>query len=265
MGNTITHNRGGYGGGIRCSNDAFPIITGNTITGNIALEWGGGIACSDQASTIINNTILWDNNASEGNEMWIGSYNAPSIVTISYSDVEGGSTAVFISYGSTLNWGDGIIDEDPTFILPDKDDYRLLWPSPCIDTGHPDSLDADGTRSDMGAHFFNQNDYLTLYVTPDIAEVSPGGQLGVTYTVINRWEQPEPFWLLSQVTLPGGNTGNVVGPYQYNMAADTTIQVNLVHDIPVIAPTGLYDYRSLIGLPPGTLYDEDSFQFLVFE
>jgi len=262
--NIIMGNRGGYGGGISCY-DSSPNLISNTITGNRALEWGGGIYCINHSNMTISNTILWSNNASNGSEIWIGSYNDSSVVTISYSDVAGGSSSVYIRPGCTLNWGDGIMDEDPTFVLSDKDDYRLLWDSPCIDAGNPTLFDPDGTRSDMGAHYFNQNDHLTLYLTPDTTDVAPGGHLGVTYTAINRWTQPEPFWVLSQVLLPGGSWLSVLGPDQYTLPADYTAQVHITHPIPNNTPTGMYEYRSLIGIPPGTLYDRDSFRFWVIE
>jgi parallel beta-helix repeat protein len=264
-GNTFSGNTAGdAGGGIFFRYYSTPTITGNTFTGNTAGNAGGGIFCHS-SSMIITNTIFWDNDAQEGKELWIGVTEYPSIVTISYSDVEGGLAAVYIALGCTLNWLDGMIDGDPVFVLPDKKDYRLLWDSPCMDTGDPTLFDPDGTRSDMGAHFFNQDDYMTLYLTPDATEVLPGDELGVTYTAVNRWDSPEPFWLLSQVLLPGGSSLNVLGPSQYTLPANYTAQVHITHPVPNITPTGMYEYRSLMGMPPGTLYDSDSFKFTVIE
>jgi hypothetical protein len=193
---------------------------------------------------IVTNCILWGDLSNEIS-------GTSAIVT--YSDIQGGYK------------GEGNIDADPLFVLSEKRDYRLLWESPCIDTGHPDFLDADGTRRDMGAHYFNQDDYMTLYLTPDTTEVAQGGQLGLTYTLINRWEQPEPFWLLTQAILPGGNPFNLIGPDQFTLPANTTIQQQFNHTVPPVAPLGRYEYWSRIGLPPSTLYDEDRFTFSVVE
>ena len=186
-----------------------------------------------------------------------------SSIDIRYSDVEGGSSGVYVAPGCTLFWGEGNINADPLFVLADRQDYRLLWESPCIDGGHPDSLDPDSSRSDMGAYFFDQNDYLTLYLTPDETEVVPGGILGVTYTAINRWAQPEPFWVLTEATLPGEGTVGVLGPDQYTLPANTTVQQLFIHDVPLAAPSGYYEYRTRIGVPPSTLYDGDQFTFRV--
>jgi hypothetical protein len=263
-GNTITGNAAGtQGGGMGFTGNCSPIIAGNTMTGNVA-ERGGGIWCDSLCSPMVINSILWGDSAGTALEIYLdNTFGVGSSITVSYSDVAGGSLGVYVAAGCTLNWGEGNIDEDPMFVLAEKSDYRLLWGSPCIDAGHPDSLDPDGTRCDMGAYFFDQDDYMTLYLTPDETEVSPGGVLGVTYTAINRWAQPETFWVLTEATLPNGNPRTVMGPDRYTLPANTTRQQHLTHNVPGVAPLGLYGYRSRIGVPPSTLYDEDSFAFWV--
>jgi hypothetical protein len=270
IGNTVTENiADSLSGGIGIAFTSAPIILGNTVTGNFAGYRNGGIGLVVDAHPIINNTIVWGNNAPNGKEIGVGSVWAgdsiPSTLTISYSDVEGGMASVLVDSGCTVNWGDGMIDDDPLFVLSDKRDYRLLWESPCIDTGHPDSTDTDGTRSDMGAHYYNQNDYLTLYLTLDQLWTFAGEDLGVTWTAINRWDQEAPFWCLSQVILPGGSAVNVLGPEKFVLSSHTTAQVHMTHPVPSVAPAGCYGYWSRIGVLPPELYDEDKFTFWVIE
>jgi parallel beta-helix repeat protein len=250
--NTISENWAGegFGGGIYCHGSSVDIL-GNTLTGNWADNGGGGIRCNNFSTARIFNSILWDDVAGFDEEI---SIDGSSSIVVHYSDVAGGWLG-----------GMGNMDADPMFVLTDKQDYRLLWESPCIDSGHPSILDPDSTRSDMGAYFFDQDDYLTLYLTPDTKEVAPGSQLGVTYTVINRWGQPEPFWVLTQAILPGGNPVNILGPVKYTLPAGMTIQQHFNHGIPPAAPLGKYEYWTQIGLPPSTLYDEDRFTFRVVE
>jgi len=73
---------------------------------------------------------------------------------------------VYIRPGCTLNWWDGMIDDDPQFIDPENDDYRLMAGSPCIDTGDPDMpcvpwggwlLDMGAYECDQGFYFDGQN------------------------------------------------------------------------------------------------------------
>ncbi|KPJ53277.1 hypothetical protein AMJ39_05265 [candidate division TA06 bacterium DG_24] len=245
--NTIVENTADEGGGIYCYYHAMPVIKANTVTANRA-ALGGGICCYWACSPIVFNTVLWADSAATDQEIYV---DETSSIDVTYCDVEGG-------------WqGAGNIEADPLFLLADKNDYRLLWGSPCVDSGDPDYTDPDGTRSDMGAHFFDQDDYLTLYLTPDTLEVTRGGVLGVTYTAINRWAQPEPFWVLTEATLPNGNPFPVMGPAHYALPANHTEQRHLNHIVPGAAPLGLYGYGSRIGVPPSTLYDEDSFAFIV--
>jgi len=250
-GNVVSENvaPSGGGGGIGFWNCSIPVC-GNTITSNTAFK-GGGLYAYANIQIVIDvlNSICWrDTGTWMGDEIY-GELMAS--FSVGYSDVDGG-------------WpGPGNIDLDPMFVLADRGDYRLLWGSPCVDAGHPDSLDPDGTRSDMGAHYFDQDDYVTLYLTPDTTEVSPGGALGVTYTAINRWTEPEPFWVLTDAIMPNGNSRGIMGPDHYTLPAQATVQHHLYHDVPLAAPPGLYGYRSRIGVPPSTLYDEDTFEFVV--
>ena len=256
VGNAVIVNiaDGDYGGGIHCKDYSSPVIVCNTISGNSAIEAGGGIACyGPNASPTVLSSVLWANSAGSGSEIYV---RETSTIEVTYSDIEGG-------------WeGEGNIDADPSFVLSEHHDYRLLWGSPCIDSGHPDSLDPDGTRSDMGAYPFNQSHPLTIYLTPDTTVITRPGELGVTYTLINIESDDWRFWLQSDVFLPSGEgyPGNpIVGPLEVTMPGETNFQTRLIHSVPGVAPVGVYTYESRIGLPPDQLIDEDIFEFVVME
>jgi parallel beta-helix repeat protein len=251
--NTITSNTANWiGGGIFCYEYSSPTIDGNTIIANTAHS-GGGIGCYESSSSAVLNSILWADSAGAGQEIYV---DETSSIEVTYSDVEGG-------------WeGEGNIDADPLFVLPEHRDYRLLWGSPCIDSGHPDSLDPDGTRSDMGAYYFDQSHPVTIYLTPDTTLIVRPGELGVTYTLINIEPDPWTFWLRSDVMLPNGKPypGNpIVGPKKVTLPGNKNVQRHMMHPIPGAAPLGNYTYKSRIGLPPDQLIDQDSFEFEVVE
>jgi parallel beta-helix repeat protein len=157
IGNVIAENEAcWYGGGINCYTSSSPLIVENTVTQNRAL-YGGGINCWDHCSPFVLNSIVWGDSSEVGDEIF---RDPTSSVYVTYSDIGGG-------------WpGEGNIDLDPLFAFSTYDDnpfmppedlnYHLLWGSPCIDAGHPDSLDPDGTRKDMGALYYDQ---LTRYST----------------------------------------------------------------------------------------------------
>ena len=124
----------------------------------------------------------------------------------------------------------------------------------------------------------NKDDYLTLYITPDIAKILQGEKFGVSYTAINRRGQTESVWLVSRIVTPAGNPYNILGPDHYSLPKgspweDTcyqchrreayTVQFDVVHYVPEWLPLGEYQYKSFIGVPPLTLYDIDKFFFEV--
>ncbi|MBA7707776.1 hypothetical protein ES703_116658 [subsurface metagenome] len=142
------------------------------MSDNTASCDGGGIYSFLDSNPTIVNCILWGNTATRGNEIalalnidpWGGTI--PSSITVSYSDVQGGSAAVHVDPNCTLNWGLGNIDIDPDCVqtgywdpngTPEdsKDlwvdgDYHLRCDSPCINAGDPTGNYAGQTDIDGG-------------------------------------------------------------------------------------------------------------------
>ncbi|MBA7471311.1 hypothetical protein ES707_06617 [subsurface metagenome] len=188
---------GGAGGGLdQCPSISNSIISGNvvvgnggamhdctrvincTIIGNRANGNGGAISYHGSGATI-SNCILWDNTATEGEQISLDSYGdsyeVPSTMTVKYSDVQSGSAAVHLTTGCTLNWDPGNIEVEPSFKQPGRwgmnavwvdGDYHLLPNSLCINAGDPNYIvqaneaDLDGNPRiingivDMGAYEF---------------------------------------------------------------------------------------------------------------
>jgi len=191
------------------------------------------------------NCILWDDSPHE--------IHGTPVVT--YSDIQGG-------------WpGEGNIDAHPRFVLRTMDDYRLLWGSPCIDAGHPDSLDPDGTRSDMGAHFFDQSKTLVTYATPESHIAHPGEIWRVRYTLVNCYPDSVPARGIVNLAMPGGEPwpGNPLeGPGYGVMPPEFNWHYDREYEVPAITPLGTWGFTWKVGMP-GNLFDKDSFTFTVVE
>jgi hypothetical protein len=139
---TSTSFQAGYGGGICSTDGATTTIVHCTITNNSASAAGGGLGCTAGDATVTD-SIIWNNTATIGDDIVIGSGRT---VTIGYSD-----------YDATKIGGQGTLIEDPPgsnitadplfVIVPQP--YHLDDYSPCIgagiDTGLPlAAKDIDG-------------------------------------------------------------------------------------------------------------------------
>jgi uncharacterized repeat protein (TIGR01451 family) len=146
----FTGNTGRYAGGMYIySGNAT--MTNVTFSNNVGSEAGAAIAVVAGSATLTN-SILWGNTG--GPQVYV---TAPSSVTISYSDVQGGCTA-----SSALTCGAGNTGSDPLFVNasdPDgadnvygnlDDGLRLQAGSPAIDAGSNDAVPSSATTDLAG-------------------------------------------------------------------------------------------------------------------
>jgi len=159
---TISHclivgNSAWYGGGI-FSTGGSPTIGHCDISTNYA-GGGGGILCAG-GNMMVHHTILWADTAPYGPEIAIVS---PSVLTIGYSDVQGGLTGISYPPGHQPHWDANDINADPMFVRDpnagpdgywgsaddDFGDLHLLGDSPCIDAGDPNFIPDPDTNMDM--------------------------------------------------------------------------------------------------------------------
>ncbi len=134
------NNAGGEGGGIDFYN-SHVTITNCVLDGNSAVSSGGGISASASTVALVNitfeanktlvaggalfisqgsqftlrNCILWNSIQSFGTTV-MGITGGG--VHISYCDIQGGPSSIFILPDGTLTWGTGNIDSDPLFVNP---------------------------------------------------------------------------------------------------------------------------------------------------
>ncbi len=84
------------------------------------------------SNVTIRNSILWGGD----NQIYLKIlYGAGGILNVEYSDIQNGVNAVLVDSLSTLNWGDGNIDDNPLFCDPENSDFHLKEESPCIGSG----------------------------------------------------------------------------------------------------------------------------------
>jgi len=261
-----------YGGGMRLGYSSDVLITDCLVSGNYAVTQGGGLIVyylgqlEIKGCTFIMNVAgeygggIRSENPDYGNcENIIVRNNIPDQIVgapdIAWSNIENG-------------WpGEGNIDEDPLFVAPEYGDYRLLWGSPCIDSGNPDSLDLDGTRSDMGAFSFDQSKELIVYLSPETGEIVPGETGQVKYTVCNSFPSEKSFGTAAGVRLPDGSLwpGNPLEePFYTSIAPLSNLVSEFEYRVPMGWVPGTYSLATGVGYR-GRVFDLDHFEFKVVE
>jgi len=119
------------------------VFVNNTIADNYSSAvWGGfgaGMTFYGIAAEVVNG-ILWGNVCAvpAADEMLVGDgFFFHSSITISYTDVDGGTGSCTVQTGSTLTWGSGNVNIDPIFMHYYNDDYHIgLRSSPVINIGN---------------------------------------------------------------------------------------------------------------------------------
>ena len=172
---------------------------------------------------------------------------------VTYTDIQGGWAGV------------GNIDVDPLFVMPDQNDYRLQWDSPCIDSGDPDPQynDPDGTRADMGVFYYDQSMPVRILLTPhDIPIIiSPaGGYFEYTIQATNIDSVSHLVEVWCDVTLPDGQIfGPVLEPLSIPIESEETVSRIRTQAVPQGAQAGLYFYNAYAVVDADT--SSDSFIF----
>ena len=159
------------GGGISVNWLSEPNIINCTITDNVVSRLGdfghgGGLYTSYDSNSTVINSIIWGNIAPNGNQIAIATADNPSVLRVSYSDVQGGGAYVqnlpgtpatggqtWLDAGCTLIWDaatnlhgtEGSPASEPAFVTgfygnfylsqTDTDDANQTIDSPCVDAG----------------------------------------------------------------------------------------------------------------------------------
>ena len=157
------------------SGTAYGMVVWGSLSLNHATLYGSGTGLyMDCAEVNLSNCIVWHPTPVE-----IGSECADDVLTVDYSNLQGGQGAIQGQAYATINWLDGNIDADPLFCDTLNDDFTLYNNSPCVGTG-------DG-GSDIGAHGVGCSAQIGLiYVSTSGSDVTGDGSEGNPYATIQH-------------------------------------------------------------------------------
>jgi subtilisin family serine protease len=171
MANLLVYNNqcGNNGGGIYLGDTCNPLvnctIVNNTANHSAAGLYVGGGAWQQGSQAKLTNSIVWGNMSEDGSQIKLIDYTPQdgidSVLTVGYSDVEGGRNGVAADAYAILNWDASNLNSNPSL----TEDCHLTDHSPCINAGDPNfaqlnETDIDGQprviggRVDMGADEF---------------------------------------------------------------------------------------------------------------
>jgi len=209
--NSTTNREGGglYLSGVNIDESVVDIIN-STIINNSTNHMGGAAYITSGVTINISNSIFWGNKSgvtcnssyTKSNFYTIGN-NKTNIINIDYTDFQfGKDDGACFDQLHELTWGDNNIDIDPLFANVDNEDYNLTFYSPVIDKGNPDldgdditwetdtdDQDPDGTRMDLGAHYFDMRDNVPPTIDLLILRNSIylGGYLTIAWTTTDNF------------------------------------------------------------------------------
>jgi hypothetical protein len=150
------------------------------------------------------------------------------------------------------------------FVDPGHGFFQLNWSSPCIDAGLPDSLDPDGTVSDIGAFYFHQGEII-IDMRPVGAPISvpAGGHFNYHGFLGNNANQQRTtdFWIM--LYSPGiGTYGPLLQYDDINLLPNQQVVVRGIRqNVPGFAPAGFYTYLAYCGDYPDDVTDSAFFGF----
>lgn len=140
------------GGAMEIYKTCNPRIINNTIVFNQANLHGGGIDISNESCPLLINNILWENSSPDGSQVY--NWHDNCVPDFFYNDIQFGKDSI----GGFIPQGEWKANTDvyPEFEDTTSANFYLTEFSPCIDAGVDTLYDPDGTRSDMGAYYFDQ-------------------------------------------------------------------------------------------------------------
>jgi len=89
-----------------------------------------------------------------------------------------------------------------------------------------------------------------------------GGAINFDILLQNQGTGPYIIDAWTNITLPTGGTYNVLERNNILLGAGASLARNLTQNVPASAPSGNYIYNAFVGDLPGTVFDEDHFDFV---
>ena len=147
-------------------------FTHSLITNNTAFDAGGAFSLRNPHETNIINATIYGNLQNRGIIQLEQENSQIPELNIFNTVIWNNEGNLYHIVEGIINVNDyyNLIDINPQFIDQENFNFYLQSSSPCIDTGDPNSpLDPDGTRADIGAYYYHQNENSFLGCLDELA------------------------------------------------------------------------------------------------
>lgn len=237
---TISGNSSSKGGGILCAVNSAIYCTNVKISNNEATQNAGGAGLSDDSEGFFINCSFTGNTSNYGSALKVGgggtadatncifwgnsntqialtdNNSLGGTLTVEYCDVQNGIDSIEISPLSTLNWGDGNIDQNPVFVNQGDNPYQISDSSPCIDAGTPDTTGLNLPEFDLAGEvrIFNNRVDIGAYEWNTFVGVRKFEAQSSKFKV---WNYPNPFTTFTTIT--------------YELNQQSTIQITIYNHL----------------------------------
>ena len=184
--------------------------------GNSAAVEGGAVQCAYTSNAQFANSIFGDNTAPAGPNIYLrfteSGVSYASVLTVRYSDVNGGLASCVQEAGTTLDYGPGNFDSNPLFANAAGGDFHVLsqygrwnpagetWvidgsTSPCIDAGDPADTDwaeelwPHGKRINAGAYGGTPQASMSPSALGNVCDINDDGNVNLpdVMMVADQW------------------------------------------------------------------------------
>ncbi len=241
---SIYGNTAASGGGVFCYENCRVILERARLFENSAVQSAGGLCVTLGGAAVVKGCEIFRNAASWGAGVFAATSTSVQVIscTIADNSRDGivGDPGMSLTISNTILWrnsddlvipagqyveycdiGDGDfvgtsgnISEDPRFVSPEEECYRLLPNSPCIDAGNNSAsglltTDIDGEPrtmavrgefiTDIGADEHNPQ---TVFVLVQRVAQAGAGEVGIQFTLWNALSLPAD--LVAEFSVGGG-------------------------------------------------------------
>ncbi|OYT13375.1 MAG: hypothetical protein B6I19_05490 [Bacteroidetes bacterium 4572_114] len=216
------------GAGFLTSKRAKLDIVNATIGGNRDSTNLPGTNSTVEGSEVnIYNSIFYNNNSPDIYVYADNAVNDPAEINFHYTLFENGPAGIIDGAGNTIvNWGEGILDEDPKWDVFGANPYALMSTSPCINTGTPmyeEGMEPPYIKEENGKYILYTHGYDTIHLpATDLAgnpRIAYGridmGAYEFADTTVNIMKRP-PKYL-------GGEIKVMPNPFQQSTAIKFTL------------------------------------------